>query len=417
MARASKPIVDPALDAAALLRRVGFFGLFVILPVVAQVARRAAVVLAPIVVILLVIASAIDRRQRPVMPGVTRLVRSPAFLAGLLVIAWSALSLIWTPFLAPAVERLLNVIAAIGLTMLAYFALPDRMRSANLYLLPLGVTAAAIVAIALGLFGDTFLRGGPDDDSALDRGLVLLALLVWPSVAWLRSRHRDGEAMAIAVVVAGALFVSPSSTQILALAMGAVAFAVTSLRPRLGVGLTAAFTAGILALAPLLPFIGRPILAATLGPLAPATLSLKAWQKVVTTEPVRLITGHGFETALRGRFVGLVPVNAPTTAFFEFWYELGIVGAFAAAFALYVSIRRSGRELPPLVPGAVAAFATAYTIAGIGVGLTVMWWLTSLTITALVFVAIGRGQFRNRRPKASLLRSLREQDAEGAGGR
>ncbi|WP_204309829.1 hypothetical protein, partial [Klebsiella michiganensis] len=87
--------------------------------------------------------------------------------------------------------------------------------------------------------------------------------------------------------------------------------------------LTAAFTAGILALAPILPFIGRTILAAVLGPVAPSVLSRKAWQKVVTTEPVRLVTGHGFETALRGRLVGLVPTNAPTTAFFEFWYELG----------------------------------------------------------------------------------------------
>ncbi len=48
MPRASNPTtIDPALDAAALLRRIGFFGLFVILPVLAQVARRATVILAP----------------------------------------------------------------------------------------------------------------------------------------------------------------------------------------------------------------------------------------------------------------------------------------------------------------------------------------------------------------------------------
>jgi len=412
MARAHNTTADPALDAAALLRRIGFFGLFVVLPVLAQVARRAAVILGPIAVILLVIASAIDGRQRPVRPGLAALVRSPAFLAGLLVLAWSALSVAWTPFPSQAVERLLNVLATVGLTVLAYFALPARMRSANLYLLPLGMTAAAIVAILLGLFGDTLLQGAPDDDNALDRGLVLLALLVWPAVAWLRSRRRDIEALAVAVLVAVALVVSPSSTQVLALAMGAFAFAATTLSPAWGVRLTAAFTAGILALAPILPFIGRPILAAVLGPVAPSVLSLKAWQKVVTTEPVRLVTGHGFETALRGRLVGLVPTNAPTTAFFEFWYELGIVGAFAAAFALYTSIRYAGRTAPVLVPGVVAAFATAYTVAGIGVGLTVMWWLTSLAITVLVFVAIARGQFRTRRPKAGLLRRFREGPAE-----
>ncbi|MFD0938215.1 peptide ABC transporter permease, partial [Methylobacterium trifolii] len=190
MARASRSTVDPALDAAALLRRVGFFGLFVIVPVVAQVGRRATVVLAPIAVVLLIIASAIDRRQRPLRPAGLRLLGSPAFLAGMLVILWSALSLAWTPFLGPASERLANLAATILLTLAGYLALPDRMRSANLYLLPLGITAAAIVAVVLGLFGDSLMRGSVDDDSALDRGLTLLTLLVWPAAAWLRSRRR-----------------------------------------------------------------------------------------------------------------------------------------------------------------------------------------------------------------------------------
>ena len=409
MARASNPTVDPALDAAALLRRVGFFGLFVIVPVVAQVARRATVVLAPIAVILLILASAIDNRQRPLRPAAARLLTAPAFLAGILVILWSALSLIWTPFPGQATERLLNLIATILLTLAGYLALPDRMRSANLYLLPLGVTAAAIVAIMIGVFGDTLMRGSPEEDNALDRCLTLLALLVWPAIAWLRSRHRDREALATALVVAGALVVSPNSTQIVALAIGALAFALTSFRPSLGIAVTAGLLALLLALAPLLPFVARPIGAALFGPVSPGVLSLKAWQKVVTTEPVRLVTGHGFETALRGRFVGLLPTNAPTTMLFEFWYELGIVGALAAAFALYASVRRSGRDAPALVPGAMAAFATAFTIACVGVGLTVMWWLTTLAITVLVFVSIERGQFRSRRPKISLLRRVREQ--------
>ena len=52
----------------------------------------------------------------------------------------------------------------------------------------------------------------------------------------------------------------------------------------------------------------------------------------------------------------------------------------------------------------MAIFASAFTIACIGVGLTAIWWITTLTITVLVFIAVERGQFRTRRPKASLLR-------------
>jgi len=411
MPRAStSTTIDPALDAAALLRRIGFFGLFVVLPVLAQVARRASVILAPIAVILLIIASVIDRRQRPVRPSSYRLLTAPAFLAGMLVVLWSALSLIWTPFLGPALERLANLGATIGLALLGYLALPDRMRSANLYLLPLGVVAGAIVAIVLGLFGAHLGPSGVEDDGALDRGLVLLILLLWPALAWLRSRRRDREALGLALLVALALTVQPDGTQIAALSVGAIAFAVTSYRPRLGVMLTAFLSTALLAAAPLLPFLARPVGAALLGPLAPAVLSLKSWQKVVTADPVRLITGHGFETALRGRLIGLLPANAPTTALFEFWYELGIVGALAAAFALYASIRRAGRDGPALVPGAMGCFAAAFTVACLSVGLTSVWWLTTVAIAIVVFVAVERGQFRTSRPKVAKLQRLQSRE-------
>lgn len=401
MARASHPSVDPALDAAALLRRIGFFGLFVLVPVTAQMGRRAAVILAPIAVVLLVLASAIDGKSGPWRPAAGRLLRRPAFLAGLLVILWAALSLVWTPFLDLAAERLLNLIATILLTFAGYLALPERMRSANLYLLPVGTAAAALVAILLGLFGHR-LPGTPMEiDGTLDRGLTLLALLVWPAVAWLRSRGRDLESLGLALLVGVALVVSPNALQLAALAVGAAAFALTSLRPALGVRVASLGAATLLVAAPLLPFLARPVASTLLGPASPGALSLKTWQKIVTMEPLRLVTGHGFETALRGRIVNLLPANAPTTLLFELWYELGIVGAFAAAFALQAAIRRSGRGTPVLVPGAMAAFAAAFTITCIGVGLTVMWWLTTLTVVILAFIAVARGQFRTRRPKAS----------------
>lgn len=408
MARPPNPSVDPALDAAALLRRIGFFSLFVVVPVAAQVARRAAVVLAPIAVVLLILAGAIDGKYRPVRPSAARLLSAPAFLTGLLAVLWAALSLAWTPFLGPATERLLNLVVTILLTLGGYLALPDRMRSANLYLLPVGVTAAAIVAIVFGALGDTLMRRAAEDDLSLDRGLTLLALLVWPAVAWLRSRGRHAEAVGLALLVCGALLVAPNATQIFALAVGAGAFALTTYRLSLGVRAVAALVAGLLVAAPVLPFLAKPVAASLLGPLAPAVASLKAWQKVVTRDPVRLVTGHGFETALRGRFVNLLPVNAPTTMLFELWYELGIVAAFAAAFTLYAAIRRGGRAAPVLAPSVAAAFATAFAVACVGVGLTAMWWVTTLAITVLVFVAVERGQFRTRRPKASLLRAAND---------
>jgi hypothetical protein len=277
------------------------------------------------------------------------------------------------------------------------------MRSANLYLLPLGVGAAAVVAIMIGLFGDAIMRESGEADGALERGAVLLALLTWPAVAWLRSRRRDTGSLATAALVAGALLLAPSLTPLFALGVGALIFALTTYRQSLGVRFTAIGAAFFLAIAPILPFFLKPVAQALFGPTAHNALALKIWQKIVMTEPLRVITGHGLDTALRGRVVGLLPANAPATMLFEFWYELGIVGAFAATFALYASIRRAGRDSSLLVPGAMAAFAAAFTIGCIGVGLTAVWWLTSVAIAILAFVAIERGQFRSSRPKASLL--------------
>jgi hypothetical protein len=236
----------------------------------------------------------------------------------------------------------------------------------------------------------------------LDRGLTLLALLVWPAVSWLRSRGRHAEAFAVGVLVGLATVLGPQQNPAIALGCGALAFGLCALWPRGGVRATAYGAAGLLALGPLLPFILRPLAHAMLEPGHWLARSLRIWRSVVVAEPERLITGHGFETALRGRIEGLLPVNAPSTMLFELWYELGVVGALGIAAALFAAIMACGRRSPALAPGMVAAFATAYAFACLGIGMAQMWWFTALALLVLVFVAIERGQFRTTRPKARL---------------
>jgi hypothetical protein len=391
---------DPAGDAAALLRRVGFIGLFVVVPVAALFTRRALVVLAPIAIALLILASALDGGQRPLRATLGRLAGARTFLAAGILALWCLLSLAWTPFLGPATERLANILAMVALAFAGYLALPDRMRSANLYLLPIGVGAAGIAGIVLGFLGGASLRGGFEEDTALERGLTLLALLAWPAVAWLRSRGRDLEALGIAVVTALALVLAPRPLPLVALGIGAAAYALASLRRDVGVRITAGLAAGLLALGPLVPFALRPFMSAAFGSQHPLTLSVRAWARIEAGEGLRLVTGHGFETALRGRFVGLLPPDAPTSVLFALWYELGVVGALSAAFALYGTIRHAGGGPAALVPGAMAAFAATFAFACLGVGLNVMWWFTAVAVLVLAFVATERGQFRTHRPKA-----------------
>lgn len=391
--------IEPAADAAALLRRLGFFTLFLLLPIAAVLTRRAVVVLAPIAMILLVIAAALDGAHRPLGAIWGRLLRSPPFLAGGLAIAWCALSLAWTPFPAPALERLVNLIATLGLAIGACLALPDRMRSANLYLLPLGIGLAAIGAIVLELVG---LSAGPheDDGGSLERGLVVLTLLVWPAIAWLASRRRAVEGSGVAVLVALATAFGPQPSPILAFMAGAVVFGLAAMNRRLGVIATAIVVPGLVALAPLLPLVLRPLTAALLGPTSPVAVSFGIWRRIITSEPLRLITGHGLETALRGRFVGLLPANAPTSVLFELWFELGVVGALSVAAALLATALRLGEHGPgSLVPSILAAFAAAFALACLGMGVAATWWIASLTVLIVLFVSVERGQFRTTRPK------------------
>jgi hypothetical protein len=322
-------------------------------------------------------------------------------LAGALVLGWCALSLVWTPFMAEASERLFNILGVVLIALAGYLSLPDRMRAANLYILPVGVALAAFGAMFMSFFARR--SGGIDDMLTFERGLIVLVLLLWPAVGWLRSRSRHVEALFLAVLVALATLLAPDFMPLQALVVGALVFAVSAVSPRAGTWATACVMAGLLVLAPLLPFLLKPLALDLLGAKDPLVKSLDVWRSVVIGEPARLVTGHGFETALRGR-PALLAWEAPNTLLFEVWYELGFVGAFAGATALFTSAREAGRDHPLLVPAIMAAFATAYALACLGIGMAQIWWFTALAVVVLVFVAAERGQFRTKRPKAMLRR-------------
>jgi hypothetical protein len=399
MARLSPALADPSSDAAAVLRRLGFWLLFFATPLAALFARRAVVVLAPLAIVLLVLAAALDGGSRLSGARLRQVLVSPGSIAGFLLLFWTILSLVWTPFLPEASERLLNIVGMLLMAAVGYLALPDRMRSANLYILPVGVALTALAAIGLGL------RSGPVNDpdgQSLERGLVVLVLFIWPAITWLHSRGRNLEALILAVVVAFASLLAPTPLPLQGLAAGALIFGIAAIAPSAGVVLTASIMAGLLLLAPLVPFILKPLTAGLLGSQAALTAELDIWRSIVVSEPLRLVTGHGLETALRGRFVGLLPANAPSTILFEVWYELGLVGAAAGAVVLFAAVMGGVGERPPLIPGIMATFATAYAFGCLGIGTAQVWWFTALVIVVLIFVAIERGQFRTKRPKAVL---------------
>lgn len=390
--------LDPAADAALLLRRIAFGTLALLLPIASLVSRRAAVVLAPIGVVLLVISVLIEDPR----DFVSRLKRSVFSLPGLILlglVGWAVLSLVWSPYTGSATEKAGNIVLAVALGFLGNAALPDRMRASNLNLAPLGAGTAA--AFALALIVATALRH-QDTDAGVERGISVILIMAWPALAWLLSRERGLSALGLALVVGLLSLTRFEDGEAVAMICGAVAFGAVSASREKASALIAAAIAGLMLLAPILPFLLIPIAARL--PDSGLVASLATWADVVSGAPIQLVTGHGLDTVLRGRLTGALPPATPTTLLFETWYELGLVGAAAAAFCLYVAIRAAGRMPSALAAGGVAAFTTAFALSALGFATLQPWWLMTLTAVVLMFGAIARGQYRTDRPVAPLLK-------------
>ena len=391
--------LDPAADAALLLRRIAFGTLALLLPIASLVSRRAAVVLAPIGVVLLVIAALIEDPR----DFATTFKRSVLSLPGLMLIGlvgWAVLSLVWSPYTASATEKAGNLVLAVLLGFLGNAALPERMRASNLNLAPLGAGVAG--AFALALIVVAALRHSDAEAASVDRGISVILIMAWPALAWLLSRERGLSAVGLALVVGLLSLTRFEDGEAVAMICGAVAFGAVSANREKASTLVAAVIAGLMLLAPVLPFLLIPIVSRL--PDASFAQSLAAWADIVSAAPIQLVTGHGLDTVLRGRLIGALPPATPTTLLFETWYELGLVGAAAAAFCLYVAIRAAGRMPSALAAGGVAAFATAFALSALGFATLQPWWLMTLTAVVLLFGAIARGQYRTHRPVAPLLK-------------
>lgn len=388
-----------------MLRRLGFAVLAMAAPLLAVGSRRALVIVVPLGIAMLVLASVIETEgQQPLRRTLEALGR-PAGLAAVFLVFWSGLSLLWTPFPSAALERLLNMAGFGFMGLVAVSALPERMRASNLYLLPLGVGLAAILALSLTI-RPMFAAGSQDiDRSLLDRALLLLVLMTPAAVTWLISKDRLVSGFLLIAVVTACLLLGDARAALLALILGAGIFAVATISPRIGrLAAMLAMPALVLA-APVLPFLMRPSAKLMLGASHPRVEAIRTWAKIVTDDPGRLITGHGLDTAMRAKLAGLVPPQTPSGMLFEVWYDLGFLGAFALALILALAIRGTGKLHAGAAPGALMTLMVAFTLAIMGQASAQAWWLIGLALTAIMVIAVDHGQYRTTRPRSQIVPS------------
>ena len=404
-----RPIDDPAAAAALFLIRCGLIVLGFLVPMSAVASRRAVYTLLPIGAGLLLLAATLLPRVsvgRRLGSGLSTF----AGIGGLVLLIWSAASILWTPFPADAGLRWLKEGGTIIGVALVLASLPERTRTSNLYLFPLGLIPAGIATAVFGLVGAQRLSVFPDADATLERAVVSLVVLVWPALGALAVRERWTSAALLVVGITASAMAAWTPVALTALALGAVAFALATLSPRRAGVVLGTVAAAVLLLAPAIPFIFGPFfdrLATVTGGSVPElggmAQALHIWANLVAADPLRLVTGHGLDLAARGAVVGFLPPEIPRSLAFEIWYDLGLVGAVAAGMVAFSGCVLAGRTSVAVAPFLLAELVSGLTFALWGLDTTELWWVTTLSVGALAFAVVIRGQYRTERPQAHLV--------------
>ena len=402
MANFSLPASNDAAEAASrLLQRLGFVVLALGAPCAEALSSRAIFLFFPIGTALLLVAAMLNP-VKGVGGRLSAALGSPIGLVSLALIAWAALSLAWTPFPVEAIEHLLKLAATALAVIVALCCSRDHMRATDLYLFPVGVALAMLAILTMALADNAGVGSYAD---RTERSGVALVIMLWPAMAGLAARGRNGLARLLMILAAAFIFAIGAPVTAAALFVGVLvlSFAISDVKRTVtDLGILAA---AIVLLSPLAPAVAPTMarwffhakLSSLSGPLAP----LAGAAEILLHEPLRLFTGHGIDTAVRGVQAGLLPAPVPRVALFEIWYELGIIGALLSATLVWLGFRGVGATGSKVAPYLVAALACDLTLAFLSEDFSQMSWVTLLAVSALSTGAAARSQYRTKRPPAA----------------
>jgi hypothetical protein len=383
--------LDPAEQAGQMLFRIGFGIMVILLPLSAALSRRAPVIIAPIGSIVLIVAAFMVQDRSNELQRVRALLLGPVGSIAIALLGWALLSLIWTPDLNNAAERWFRISGTAALTIGVVLMLPEKMKTSNLYLMAFGVSLN-IMAIMILLF----IQPLNIDPIAIERGAIFATLLAWPAVTYLSLKKRSLASMSVAGSIGAIILIMKGPIVLPALLIGAVVLG-GALNNRRAAALS--LIAGILVV-----LLAAPIWAMTLSYSPPQESGLgrlmQVWADIIVKDPVRLLTGHGMDTALRNKISPLLETSAPKSLMFEIWYELGLIGAIGLSAFLIFSVERISQLGNHVAPFALGAFGFALALSIMGLGTSQTWWLTALSMTIIAFAAIANRENSVVRPVA-----------------
>jgi hypothetical protein len=390
---------DAAEDAARLLQRLGYVVLALGAPCAEALSSRAIFLFFPIGMALLLVAALLNP-VKGVGERIYQALWSPMGLVSLALLAWAVLSLAWTPFPVEAVEHLFKLTGTALSVIVVLACLRDHMRAADLYLFPIGVVLAMLAILALALADHA---GMGSYGEKIQRSSSALVIMLWPAMAGLSARGRNGLARLLMILAVAFVFAigAPVTAAALLIGMLVLSFAISDVkRTVFDLGIVAA---AIIILSPLAPAIS-PALArwffhAKLATLSGPFTSLAGAAEILLHEPFRLFTGHGVDTSIRGLETAGAPI--PRVVLFEIWYELGVIGAVLGAALAWLGFRSIGGTGARIAPYLVAALACDLTLGFLSQDFSQMSWVTLLAVSAVSAGAAARSQYRTKRPSVA----------------
>jgi hypothetical protein len=396
---------DAAEDAARLLQRLGYVVLALGAPCAEALSSRAIFLFFPIGTALLLVATTLNP-VKGVGGRLHQALRSPLGITSLALLAWAGLSLAWTPFPVEAIEHLFKLTGTALIVIVALACLRDHIRAADLYLFPAGVVLAMLAILALALATHA---GIGSYGEKVERSGVALVVMLWPAMAGLAARGRNGLARLLMIVAAAFIFAigAPATAAALFVGVLALSFAISDVKRTIfDLGILSAAIVVLSPLAPALsPALARWFFHAKLSSLSGPFTSLSSAADVLLHEPLRLLTGHGIDTTIRSGDASLVSTSFPRVVLFEIWYELGIIGALLGATLAWFGFRAVGATGERIAPYLVAAFACDLTLAFLSEDFSQMTWVTLLAVSAISAGAAVRSQYRTKRPSAAMPRA------------
>lgn len=324
-------------------------------------------------------------------------------------IAWVAASALWSVNAGSVQWLKLLLLSALGLLFAAGAA------SAKTRLLMLSAGQAALLVMGPLLAAEVLLQmplnraAQPDVDPVeltrnLSRATSVLTAVVFAAAAGLVALGGAWRVALAGFAVAATAWIAalqPEQTaNLLAIAAGAVAFALALAAPR--VALIA--TTGVLGAWVLLaPFV-TPLLPTDQAFLDSLPYSWAArvgiWDYVCTRIWEQPLFGHGLEAArlvtdrivIHNDDISALPVH-PHSASLQIWFETGLVGALLAASALIVgglTLAQALQRQRAAAAGIAASFAALGLSANVSYSLWQEWWVATLFIAAALAAAVRR---------------------------